>query len=97
MKFPTPTLDMIKQKQKTGDWKATPFESIDPTSLDQKEINVLLLASMELLGVQIEETKHLLQKQSENKEESLPLSGITVVSSKPAISKKPTVKKSKGV
>lgn len=95
MKYPTPTLNMIRKKQKSGDWKATPLESIDPTSLDQKEVNVLMMASIEMLGLQIEEIKHLMEKQLESQKKEVTPSGITIVSQKPSVTKPLTSKKQK--
>lgn len=51
--FPTPTLDKIKQMQEAGTWPAAKGESIDPTSLDDKMRDVLLLASLENIGSMI--------------------------------------------
>ena len=52
-KFPTPTLDLIKKKKANGEWKAFDGESIDPTSLDDKMRDILLLGTLELVGMQL--------------------------------------------
>lgn len=51
--FPTPTLDKIAQMKKAGTWPAKDGESIDPTSLDDKMRDILLLGTLELVGVQL--------------------------------------------
>lgn len=61
-KFPTPTLDLIQKKKTTGEWKALDGESIDPTSLDEKMRSVLLLGTLELIGMQLFEINSKLPK-----------------------------------
>ena len=51
--FPTPTLDKIAQMKKAGTWPAKDGESIDPTSLDDKMRDILLLGTLELVGLQL--------------------------------------------
>lgn len=65
-KFPTPTLDLIQNKKASGEWKALDGESIDPTSLDEKMRSILLLGTLELIGVQLFELNSKFPKPPES-------------------------------
>lgn len=62
-KFPTPTLDLIQKKKINGEWKALDGESIDPTSLDDKMRDILLLGTLELIGSVLVEIQNSLKQQ----------------------------------